>query len=88
MNGRITATKNKNNPNFDNLAESFGIKGCICNDKKIYHQKLNILNYDGPILMNCIVEPDYCFPLVQPGAGLDEMILNENNIIKGNEVPS
>lgn len=89
FNGRITATKNKNNPFFDNLAESFGIKGCICNNKKNLSSKIKyFLNYDGPILMNCIVEPDYCFPLVQPGAGLDEMILNENKIIKGNEVPS
>lgn len=32
--------------------------------------------------MECITERDYCFPLVPPGAGLDEMILNKKNISK------
>ena len=40
------------------------------------------LDYKGPILMECITERDYCFPLVPPGAGLDEMILNKKNISK------
>ena len=87
--GRITATKNKSNPFFDNLAESFGIKGSICNNKLNLSKQIKyFLEYDGPILMNCIVEPDFCFPLVQPGAGLDEMILTEDDIITGSEVPS
>ena len=43
------------------------------------------MNYDGPILMECYVKPDICLPLVAPGAGLDEMLLYDEdyNIIGG-----
>ena len=39
-----------------------------------------MFDYDGPILINFDIESDYCFPLVPPGKGLDEMILSKDNI--------
>ena len=48
------------------------------------------MNYDlGPILLECIVEPDICLPLVAPGAALDDMILyDDKNININGECPS
>ena len=77
---RITATENIQGPKFSKLAESFGIKSIITNKYNLKNNMNYFLNYNGPILMECITERDYCFPLVPPGAGLDEMILNKKNI--------
>ena len=79
---RITATENIYGPQFSKLAESFGIKGIITNKDNLKKNMKYFLNYKGAILMECITERDYCFPLVPPGAGLDEMILNKKNINK------
>ena len=77
---RITATENIQGPQFSKLAESFGIKGIITNKDNLKNNMKYFLHYKGPILMECLTERDYCFPLVPPGAGLDEMILNKKNI--------
>ena len=75
---RFTASENTNGPNFSKLAEPFGITG-IRNDKSILKGNMKrFLDFKGPILMECVTERDYCLPLVPPGTGLDEMILNKN----------
>ncbi len=79
---RITATENIKGPQFSKLAESFGIKALKTNKNNLKNNMKYFLDYKGPILMECITERDYCFPLVPPGAGLDEMILNKKNISK------
>ena len=33
----------------------------------------------GPVLGIFNIEPEMCYPLVPPGKGLDEMIINEND---------
>ena len=88
--GRITATKNEKNPSFAHLAKSYGIKGITCNNRNDLIETIShFINYIGPILLECIVEPDVCLPLVAPGSGLDEMILYDDNfkLLKG-ECPS
>jgi len=82
---RITATQNKRNPEFSKVAEAFGIKGMVCNSQSGLADKISeFLEYDGPVLLECKVEKDYCLPLVKPGAGLDEMILH-GDIVRVNE---
>ena len=82
---RITATQNKKNPEFSKVAEAFGIKGMVCNSQSGLADKISeFLEYDGPVLLECKVEKDYCLPLVKPGAGLDEMILH-GDIVRVNE---
>jgi acetolactate synthase-1/2/3 large subunit len=82
---RITATQNKMNPEFSQVAEAFGIKGLLCEGQDDLSEKIKLfLEYDGPVLLECKVEKDYCLPLVQTGAGLDEMILH-GDIIRVNE---
>ena len=90
FNSRITATQNKKNPEFSDVAEAFGIKGMVCNYQyDMVNMITKFLEYDGPVLLECRVETDYCLPLVQPGAGLDEMIIYGDtiNVNKG-ECPS
>ena len=91
FNERITATKNIKNPSYDYLANSFGIISIKCERKNNLENCINnFMNYDlGPILLECIVEPDICLPLVAPGAALDDMILyDDKNININGECPS
>lgn len=80
---RITATETIN-PDYNLLGKAYGIK-VITIDNNTNHKnikkKINkFINYDHtkPILLNCIVNSDYCLPLVPPGNGLDEMITYDN----------
>ena len=41
-----------------------------------------MLNTKSYILVDFIVIPDICTPLVIPGKGLDEMILSSNEVIE------
>ena len=87
---RITATKNIKNPKFSELAESFGIKGMVCDNQSNLSKSISdFLEYSGAVLLECKVEQDYCLPLVQPGAGLDEMILHGDIVkVEEGECPS
>ena len=74
--GRYTATINKRNPSFRDVAEGFGIKGLICeNSDELEDVSREFLETDGPCLCEYKVEPEICLPLVGPGKALDEMIL-------------
>lgn len=94
---RYTATINKRNPSFADVAEAFGIKGFICSDAvKLDEITKEFLNYPGPALCEYKVEPEICLPLVGPGKALDEMIMfddfhceeNLKNKIDKNAIPS
>lgn len=80
---RITATETIN-PDYNLLGKAYGIKVITISKNlnyKIIKKKIKkFINYDynQPIILNCIVESDYCLPLVPPGNGLDEMITYNN----------
>lgn len=65
-----------NNPNFAQLAESFGITGVqIDNPKEVRKALEKALDIDGPVVLEFLVkEEENVFPMVPAGAGLDEMI--------------
>jgi acetolactate synthase-1/2/3 large subunit len=82
--GRITATEIPVNISFQNLANAYGLayqmidtlaETTIEIQKKIYDS----LQSSGPILVQVKCKQDFCFPLVKPGSGLDEMILSYDN---------
>ena len=90
---RITATTNNNNPEFHKLAETFGIKSLYCNKLENLDKIVkDFLSFDGPILCEFDVKDEICLPLVRPGCGLDEMLLEKEYVEKfdsnGNEPPS
>lgn len=93
----IVATES-NNPNYNYLAQAYNIK-CITiyktmNVKYITNLIREFIDYDHnkPIILNCIINSDYCFPLVPPGNyGLNEMITYDNHkkyTIEKSDVPS
>ena len=62
---RYTATINKRNPNFKEVADAFGIKGFRCSGaENLEDTTRDFLEYPGPALCEYIVEPEICLPLV------------------------
>jgi len=98
FNNNIVATETIN-PDYNLLGNAYNIKTIEINK---YMNKINIqnkiiefINYDfnKPIILNCIIDSDYCLPLVPPGNALNDMIThnniddyNKNN--KSNNIPS
>jgi acetolactate synthase-1/2/3 large subunit len=83
FNNNITATESIN-PDYYLLAKAYGIR-CVTIDKSSSLDRIqeiidDFIEYDNtkPIMLNCIVDSDYCLPLVPPGKGLDEMITYHN----------
>ena len=76
FNERYTATINNNNPDYCKLAESFGIKSIYCNNEIDIPEKIkNLINYNGPMLLELKIDKNICLPLVGPGKALDDMVL-------------
>ena len=73
---QYTATDNPHNPNYVELAKSFGIKSLYCdNITNLKSCIKHFLEEDGPILCEFKVIGEECLPLVGPGKALDDMIL-------------
>lgn len=65
--------------NFNAIGKAYGLKTLLVNSMDTIKDKLTeFLNYDKSILLNCIVEKDYCLPFVKPGSALDDMVLLKN----------
>ncbi len=66
-------------PDFVKLAEAFGGKGIICTDPKDLDDAImEMLNYDGPVIFDCVVEKhENCFPMIPSGKAHNEMLLGE-----------
>ena len=65
------------NPNFINLAKSYGIKGEKVHKRENLDNALNrFINYKGAYLLEVKVEKeDNIFPMVETGKGVDEVRL-------------
>ena len=65
-------------PDFVKLAEAYGIKGICCDDpNKLDDAILEMLDYDGPVIFDCLVEKhENCFPMIPSGKAHNEMILS------------
>lgn len=89
FNKQYTATDLNRNPDYAELAESFGIKGITCSNRKDLKDTIEeFLTYDKAIVCDFRVIPNLCLPLVSPGSGLDDMVLfNDKNIIMKTDLP-
>jgi len=92
FNNRYTATNLNKNPDYSMLANAYGIKSISCNRREDLDNKINeLLEYDGAILCDFKVETDKCFPLVTPGAALDNILMDDKHIkseLENNEIPN
>jgi len=66
----------KGAPNFIQVAEAYGIRGIsITTREELNNSIQEILNYDGPLLVDCKVVPDEnCYPMVAPGKSNAQML--------------
>jgi len=77
-NGRVTATMNLN-PDFQKMAETFGVKGLKCESEEQLQQTVEeMLKHPGPVVCDFRTQPSMAIPMVAPGKALDEMILYED----------
>lgn len=66
-------------PDFVKLAEAFGAKGiCVSDPADLDDAIMEMLDYDGPVLFDCLVEKhENCFPMIPSGKAHNEMLLGE-----------
>ncbi|MEL7178800.1 MAG: acetolactate synthase 3 large subunit [Pseudomonadota bacterium] len=77
---RYSSSWSESLPDFVKLAEAFGAKGIICdNPDDLDDAIMEMLNHDGPVLFDCLVEKhENCFPMIPSGKPHNEMLLGEN----------
>jgi acetolactate synthase-1/2/3 large subunit len=78
---RYSSSWSESLPDFVKLAEAFGAKGIICSDPDDLDDAImEMLNYDGPVLFDCLVEKhENCFPMIPSGKPHNEMLLGETS---------
>ncbi|MQY42943.1 acetolactate synthase 3 large subunit [Epibacterium sp. SM1969] len=66
-------------PDFVKLAEAFGAKGiCVSDPKDLDDAIMEMINYDGPVIFDCLVEKhENCFPMIPSGKAHNDMLLGE-----------
>ena len=81
---RYSSSWSESLPDFVKLAEAFGAKGIICSDPADLDDAImEMLNYDGPVLFDCLVEKhENCFPMIPSGKPHNEMLLGESADVK------
>jgi len=75
--GRYAHSYSESLPDFVKLAEAYGGKGIRCDDPaKLDAAIQEMLDYDGPVLFDCLVEKhENCLPMIPSGKPHNEMIL-------------
>jgi acetolactate synthase-1/2/3 large subunit len=63
-------------PNFELLAQAFGVKGMSLKDREHLPKAIaEMLAYDGPVLLDVQVKKDEnCYPMVAPGKSNAQML--------------
>ena len=80
FNKRYISTDNYN-MNYESFGNANGIKSYTVTDQYQVKQTIeDAINYSGPVLVDFRVEPDFCLPLVPPGNGIDEMIIDRKDL--------
>jgi acetolactate synthase-1/2/3 large subunit len=66
-------------PDFVKLAEAYGVKGLrACTQEEARQAWREALDHPGPVVIDFQVDPEEnVYPMVAPGAGLDEMMLGD-----------
>ncbi|PLS20644.1 acetolactate synthase 3 large subunit [Neptunicoccus cionae] len=74
---RYSSSWSESLPDFVKLAEAFGAKGIQVSDPDDLDDAiLEMINYDGPVLFDCLVEKhENCFPMIPSGKAHNEMLL-------------
>ena len=67
-------------PDFVKLADAFGAKGILIDNAADLDDGIKeMLAYDGPVVVDCVVEKhENCFPMIPSGEPHNKMLLGEN----------
>lgn len=76
---RFSETDGDDSVDFVKLAEAYGIQGYRVQTLSELETVLKIISaFDQPILVDCLIDCDEnVFPIIPPGKGVSEMIINE-----------
>ncbi|MFC4347575.1 acetolactate synthase 3 large subunit [Kordiimonas lipolytica] len=82
--GRRSHSYSDSLPDFQKLAEAYGIKGMSVEDPaKLDDAIKEMIEHDGPVLLDCrVAKIENCFPMVPAGAAHNEMLLAGDVIAK------
>ena len=80
--GRYSATTLDHHVDFVKLAEAMGAKGVRVNTREEFGEAFKVaLTHNGPIVIDCQVdENDKVYPMVPPGAGIDEVFDGQDRL--------
>ena len=69
-------------PDFVKIAEAFGAKGILVSDPADLDDALmEMINYDGPVIMDCLVEKhENCLPMIPSGKAHNDMLLGDASL--------
>src|SRR5699024_12403344 len=64
------------NPDFDKMAESYGIHGIkVESDAEAEEALKEIIDYDGPVVADLrIIKKEKVYPMIAPGSGINDLI--------------
>ena len=79
--GRYSHSYTDSLPDFVKLAEAYGCLGVRASNPKELDKKIKeMLDYDGPVIFDCVVDQDEnCYPMIPSGAAHNEMLLGESD---------
>ncbi|QHQ34962.1 acetolactate synthase 3 large subunit [Algicella marina] len=76
---RYSSSWSESLPDFVKLAEAFGCKGAVVDNPADLDEAIReMLAYDGPYILDCLVEKhENCFPMIPSGKAHNEMLLGD-----------
>jgi acetolactate synthase-1/2/3 large subunit len=88
--GRYSHSYSEALPDFVKLAEAYGARGIRCsNPADLDRAILDMIDYDGPVLFDCVVEKsENCFPMIPSGKAHNDMLLADLSDDAGIEIGS
>jgi acetolactate synthase-1/2/3 large subunit len=88
--GRYSQSYSEALPDFVKLAQAYGARGMRCSDPKDLDDAiLEMIDYDGPVLFDCVVEKsENCFPMIPSGKAHNDMLLADLSDDAGIELGS
>ncbi|MCF6304912.1 MAG: acetolactate synthase 3 large subunit [Rhodobacteraceae bacterium] len=77
---RYSSSWSESLPDFVKLAEAFGAKGIrVDNPADLDDAIQEMIDYDGPVIMDCLVEKhENCFPMIPAGKAHNEMLMGDD----------
>lgn len=86
-NGRMSHSYSDALPDFTHLTEAYGARGIRCRHPRDLDEAIaEMLALDGPVVLDCeVAELESCYPMIKSGSGHNEMWLNGDRLVFGDD---